>query len=254
MEVVAGQVLTPEYRINLLILSYVIACLGSVMAIQCTRMMYRKDGTLDWPMTIGAAVALGGVGIWSMHFIGMLAYRVEVSVSYHVLPTVASLLAAILISGIALVLAGGRGRFSKAGWLAGSVLAGLGVAAMHYLGMYAMNMQATMTLDMQRVALSVGIAIAAAAAALWLAFHLNSLTHRLAAGLVMGLAVCSMHYTGMSAATLICTATPPEAAWVIRSTRLDLWVTITAVSVLAYLYWLVALRLVEGHFAASARA
>lgn len=244
MEPVVGQLLTPEYRFNLVVLSFLISCLGSYAALQCARWMFRPDGTLDRKMTFAAAVALGGVGIWTMHFVGMLAYRLDVEVSYDIVPTLGSLLVAVAISGAALVLAGGRGKFSVIGWIGGSVLAGLGVAAMHYLGMYAMRLPAAMSFDMTRVAASVAIAIAAAAAALWIAFHVNNSLLRMASGVVMGLAVCSMHYVGMTAASLICTSSTPTADWVIRGSNVDVWVLMMSGAVLMYLYYLASTRLI----------
>jgi NO-binding membrane sensor protein with MHYT domain len=244
MEPIVGQLLTPEYRFNLVVLSFLISCLGSYAALQCARWMFRPDGTLDRKMTFAAAVALGGVGIWAMHFVGMLAYRLNVEVSYDIVPTLGSLLVAIVISGAALILAGGRGKFSVTGWIGGSVLAGLGVAAMHYLGMHAMRLPAAMSFDMTRVAISVAIAITAAAAALWIAFHVNSSRLRMASGVVMGLAVCSMHYVGMTAASLICTSAPPPADWVIRGSNVDVWVLMMSGGVLMYLYYLASTRLI----------
>jgi NO-binding membrane sensor protein with MHYT domain len=227
-----------------------VAVLGSFAALQCARHMFDKRGRLDWAMATSAAVSLGGIGIWSMHFIGMLAYRPGVLVAYEVLPTAVSLIAAIVISGLALYLAGRRGRFSIGGWMAGSVLAGLGVCVMHYMGMYAMNMRATMSWDFGLVGLSVVIAIAAATAALWLAFNLSHLSHQIGAAFVMGIAVCAMHYTGMSAVSLICTAKPPPGQWLVANSYLDIVVFATASLALVYIYWLLSGRNVQArHFA-----
>src|SRR5689334_21936191 len=122
--VVLGQPLVPHYQWMGVAISYIVAVLGSFAALQCARHMFDKQGKLDWAMGTSAAIALGGIGIWSMHFIGMLAYRPGVSVAYEIFPTVLSLVAAIVISGLALYLAGRKGRFTAGGWLAGSVLAG----------------------------------------------------------------------------------------------------------------------------------
>jgi NO-binding membrane sensor protein with MHYT domain len=148
-----------------------------------------------------------------MHFIGVMGYRLPFTVVYEGFLTVGSLLAAIVIAGIALVLSGGGGTFSVRGWSAGSVLAGLGVCVMHYMGMYAMNLRASMSLDIGIVIVSVAIAIVAAAAALWLAFHVRRNSHRLAAALTMGVAVCAMHYTGMASAQFVCTSAAPQPFW-----------------------------------------
>src|SRR6185436_16348288 len=144
-------------------------------------------------------------------FIGMVAYRLAVPIAYNLPLTVVSLVAAIVISGLALYLAGGK-RFNTKGWVMGSLLAGLGVCVMHYMGMYAMSLRAAMSLDWGIVAGSVAIAIIAAASALWLAFNLTELTHQVIAAAVMGVAVCSMHYVGMTAATMVCTAPVPPGS------------------------------------------
>ena len=245
MEPLLGQLLVPQYSLVLVLLSYVISFFGSVLALQCAQWMFRKNGTLDWGLTICAAVALGGIGIWSMHFIGMQAYRLSVPIAYDLVLTSISLVAAIVISGVALYLAGGGGKFKVSGWLAGSLLAGLGVSVMHYMGMYAMNLSAIMTLDPMIVVISVGIAIIAAAAALWLAFNLTKLSHRIAAALVMGLAVCSMHYVGMSAANMICTAAAPSILLKISGNDLGIWVFCIASAVLLYIFWVVSGRVID---------
>lgn len=207
-----GDLIAPQYEVAAVVFSYLISVFGSFAALQCTKGMFRKDGSLNWPLTIGAAVALGGVGVWSMHFVGMVAYRIGMPISYELFATFGSLVAAIVISGLALILAGGRGNFRTPGWIMGSVLAGVGVGVcvMHYMGMYSMNMAAAMTLDLATVGLSFVIAVVAAAAALWLAFNLKQMKHRIAAAFVMGIAVCAMHYVGMSSATMICTSAPAD--------------------------------------------
>ncbi len=139
---VVGQLLSPEYSLGMVALSFLISFAGSLVALICAGRMVGADGKPNLAVVACAAVALGGIGIWSMHFIGMLAYRLPVAISYNMPLTVVSLVAAILISGIALYMAGGRRKFSQSGWLAGSLLAGIGVCVMHYMGMFAMSMRA----------------------------------------------------------------------------------------------------------------
>ena len=236
---VVGQVLSPEYSLGLVALSFVISFFGSLVALICAGRMVGADGKPNLAIVACAAVALGGIGIWSMHFIGMLAYRLPFGIAYNMPLTIVSLVAAILISGIALYLAGGRAKFSRSGWLAGSLLAGLGVCVMHYMGMFAMNMRATMSFDFSMVALSVVIAITAAAAALWLAFNLRKLSHQVDGAAVMGVAVCTMHYVGMSAASMICTAAAPVDALSLGGSYMGLTVFGTAGAVLIFIYWVV---------------
>jgi NO-binding membrane sensor protein with MHYT domain len=179
-----------------------------------------------------------------MHFMGMVAYRLPVPVAYNLPLTVVSLVAAIVISGLALYLAGGK-RFNSKGWVMGSLLAGLGVCVMHYMGMYAMSLRAAMTLDWGIVAGSVAIAIIAAASALWLAFNLTELTHQVVAAAVMGVAVCSMHYVGMTAATMVCTAPTPPGSLSIGGSNLGLGVFGTAGAVLIFILWVVTGRALD---------
>ncbi|MGK6311296.1 MHYT domain-containing protein [Variovorax sp. DT-64] len=244
MDPLIGQVLSPSYAIGTVALSYVISFFGSLLALLCTRKMVRSDGSVDFAMLAGGAVALGGIGIWSMHFIGMVAYRLPVPVRYNLPLTVVSLVAAIVISGLALYLAGGK-RFNTKGWVMGSLLAGLGVCVMHYMGMFAMSLRATMTLDWGIVAGSVAIAIIAAASALWLAFNLTELTHQAVAAAVMGVAVCSMHYVGMTAATMVCTAPIAPDSLTFGGGNLGLGVFGTAGAVLIFILWVVTGRALD---------
>lgn len=114
--------------------------------------------------------------------------------------------------------------------------------ALHYMGMYAMRLSAFMTLDPVTVGISVVIAIIAAAAALWLAFNLTKLSHRFIAAIVMGLAVCCMHYIGMSAASMICNADTPSRLFQISGEDLGIWVFGVASVVLLYILWVVSGR------------
>lgn len=232
-----GDVLLPRYDVALVVGSYLVSVLGSFAALLHTQHMYRSDGGVNRSMVFGAAVALGGVGIWTMHFVGMMGYRLPVRVVYDGFWTVLSLVAAVVIAGLALLLAGGRGKFSKTGWLMGSLLAGIGVCVMHYMGMYAMNLRANMSLDLQVVLISFIIAVTASAAALWLAFHVVKSWHRVLASLTMGLAVCAMHYTGMHAAEFICVDSKAPPLWAIGGTYLAQMVFTVTGLVLVYLCW-----------------
>lgn len=253
MDPLVGQLLSPQYSMGTAALSYLISFFGALAALLCARKMVRADGSLDFAMLCCAAVALGGVGIWSMHFIAMVAYRLPISIAYNIPLTVISLVAAIVISGIALYMAGGK-KFNKRGWLGASLLAGVGVCVMHYLGMYAMNMRATMTLDPMIVAASAVIAISAAAAALWLAFNLSELTHQLVAAAVMAVAVCTMHYVGMSAASMVCTTAAPVDAFLMGGRYIGLSVFGISGGVLLFIAWVATERTIENAGARPMRA
>ncbi|HEY0823931.1 MAG TPA: MHYT domain-containing protein [Ramlibacter sp.] len=193
-----------SYQLGYVLMSYLIAVLGSVIALSSATRIRQANGTIHLGNTIAAGVALGGIGVWSMHFIGMLALRLDVASSYAMVETAISLVAAIVAVALALAFVAKAperlGRLLFAGFLLG-----MGVVVMHYLGMYGMKINGYIRWDYGIIAASAGIAVLAATAALWLAFNTVGMLMRVAAGLVMGIAVCAMHYTGMQAAEFICT-------------------------------------------------
>ncbi len=153
-----------------------------------------------------AAIAMGG-GIWSMHFIAMLAFNMPMPVHYDVLTTLISLFVAIFMTAIGLTTVSYE-HMTPLKLLTGGTFMGLGIAAMHYIGMAAMRMQATMHYNPWLVILSILIAVITSTAALWLAFNLRSVWHKIGSALVMGAAIAGMHYTGMAAATFAPAETP----------------------------------------------
>lgn len=147
-----------------------------------------------------AATALGG-GIWSMHFVAMLAFSLPgMAMSYDPGPTLLSLAIAIGFTAAGFAVTNWKSP-SKWRILAAGALIAAGVTSMHYLGMAAMRMSARLTYDPAWVALSVLIALIAATTAVWLATRNHKLGRRAAASLVMGGAIAGMHYSGMHAAT-----------------------------------------------------
>ncbi|CAD7837729.1 MAG: hypothetical protein [Olavius algarvensis Gamma 3 endosymbiont] len=188
-----------EYNLTLVAVSYVISVFGSYTALNLAiRIPSANTGASLFGWLTMAAIAIGGGAIWSMHFIGMLAFETNIPVSYDATLTVLSMVLAIFVCGIGLFVVG-RGTSSALKLLAGGVITGLGVAGMHYTGMAAMEMPATISYDTTLFAASIGIAIVAAIAALWLAFNLRGNLQRFGSAFVMGVAVCGMHYTGMAA-------------------------------------------------------
>jgi NO-binding membrane sensor protein with MHYT domain len=190
---------TIHYEPLLVMLSYVISVFGSYTALQLAIAIPQAR---SWKAVLGsvtgAAVALGGGAIWSMHFIAMNAADMGVPVAYDAGLTYLSLVMAIVASGVGLLVVG-RVDSSAGGLVIGGTLTGAGVAAMHYTGMAAMVMPARMGYDSTLLYLSIGIAIVAATVALWLAFNLRGNLQRFGSAIVMGIAVCGMHYTGMYA-------------------------------------------------------
>ena len=190
-----------HYNFLLVGLSYIVAVLGSFTALQFALgiPLARTPGQ-RWGSIVAAGTAMGGGAIWAMHFVAMLACSVGAQATYDVVLTAISVLLAVVVSSMGLAIAGSL-VFRWSNLLAAGSLMGLGVAGMHYLGMSAMLMSAQVTYDLRLVALSVFIAIVASMAALWLAFNLRGKLQMLGSALVMGIAVCGMHYTGMAAAT-----------------------------------------------------
>ncbi|HZT33762.1 MAG TPA: response regulator [Bryobacteraceae bacterium] len=192
------------YDYYLVALSVVIAMLASYAALDLAGRVTAARGGWRTAWLTGGAIAMG-TGIWSMHYIGMLAFHLPVSV-YYDLPTVlVSLLAAVLASAVALFVVS-RPRMGAVQLGCGSVMMGSGIAAMHYIGMEAMRLAAVCRYSAVLVTISVLLAIGISLAALWLTFSFREeahgrLTKKLASAVVMGAAIPVMHYTGMAAAT-----------------------------------------------------
>ena len=180
-------------------LGYVMSCLGAFLGLRCTTRALAYHGAARARWLVLAAVSIGVTGIWVMHFIAMLGYTIPGQViRYNVLITVLSMLLAVAVVGVGLFIVGFGGDGYRS-LILGGVIAGLGVASMHYMGMAAMRMEATMTYQLPVLALSVLIAIVAATAALWAALTLRGIWSTLGAAMIMGVAVSGMHYTGMAA-------------------------------------------------------
>lgn len=187
------------YDPALVALSLAIAILASYTALDLGARVRTAPGRFRPAWLLGAAVAMGG-GIWSMHFVGMLAFEMGLPAAYDLGVTLLSLLIAVGVTGAALAWVGRRRAGRRDVLVAGPIM-GIGVAAMHYTGMAAMRVPGSLAYSLPVVALSVAIAISAATVALWLTFRPTSVSQKLVAALVMGAAVAGMHYTGMAAAT-----------------------------------------------------
>lgn len=206
-----GEVVPLSFNGSLVALSFLIAALGSYVALLAAAGIRAEtqDGEIRLGYICIGAVAMGGVGIWSMHFIGMVAQNLPFEVGYQVGLTTLSFLVAAGFSGWAFWYVG-RDRYTFFRCLVGGSAAGFGVASMHYLGMSAMRMPAVLLWDLPLVVLSVLIAVVAATAALWLAFNTQNERQRVGAAILMAVAVCGMHYTGAAAGSVVCT-TPNDS-------------------------------------------
>ncbi|MDQ4079709.1 MAG: PAS domain S-box protein [Gemmatimonadota bacterium] len=200
-----------SYDPLLVLMSILVASLAGFAALDLSARVAAAAGwrRAQW---VGASALAMGVGIWSMHFIAMLALRVGVPVSYNAPLLVLSVV--IAISASAITFTGASTTSTSVRRLAvASIAMGPAIAGMHYTGMAAMRMPARITYDIVLVALSIAIAISASFAALLLARHFRrAVRHdawlKIGAGLVMGAAVYGMHYTGMVAARFHPAAAP----------------------------------------------
>jgi NO-binding membrane sensor protein with MHYT domain len=180
-------------------LGYVASCLGIFLGLRCiTRARACRGGPRTrWLLLAG--VAIGSVGVWAMDFVSLLGFSVGSQTSRYSVPVaLASLLVAVVITGSGLLIVGlGRGGYGLLPL--GGLIAGLGVAAAHYLAMAAMRMSGQLSYDPLLLALSVAIAIVAATATLWAAIRLRAAWPTLGVSLNLGIALCGMHYTAMAA-------------------------------------------------------
>ncbi len=186
------------YQPGLILLSLAVIFCAGFTALTLADRMKASSGQIRFGWMLGAAIALGG-GIWSMHFVAMLAFELPMPVRYSASLTVLSILVAILVVAVGLTLVAYRPE-SRISLPVGGVITGLGVSAMHYTGMAAMQMGAAIQWHTGLVLLSVLIGIAAATAALWLSLNITGLFAKLFASALMTVAVAGMHYTGMAAA------------------------------------------------------
>jgi diguanylate cyclase len=184
------------YDPTLVLLSIFVAIIGSLTGLALT-FGYDAPSMFFAPKSLLRGAVIIGGSIWSMHFIAMLAVKLPVAINYNSPETLLSLCVAIFFTGIGLAVASSRSlgllRIPVAG-----VLMGSGISGMHYLGMNAISGCGIM-FDFNGVALSIGVAILASAIALWFAFRTRGAFETLAGGIVLGLAIAGMHYTGMYA-------------------------------------------------------
>jgi NO-binding membrane sensor protein with MHYT domain len=199
------MVVTGTYDPYLVALSILVASFASYTALDLGERVPLAQGPTHRIWLAAAALTMGG-GIWSMHFVAMLAFVMPMPMSYDVGLTVLSLMLAILAAGAGFYVIG-RPGVSRPRLVLSGVFMGLAISGMHYTGMAAMRGPAELSYDRLWAALSVIIAIGAATAALWLAFRTTGSGHKLAAGIVMGLAISGMHYTAMRAAVFTDQAT-----------------------------------------------
>lgn len=197
------RMLTGSYSSALVLISLCVAILASYTALDMTGRIATAKGRAVPLWMVGGALAMG-IGIWSMHFIGMLAFSLPVDLGYDIGLTAFSLLIAVLSSGFALWLVN-QPQLPAWQLALGALIMGTGIACMHYTGMAALRMLPGIDYDPALFSASLAIAVGASAAALWIAFRLRLHTPyvrqiRGLAAMLMGFAIVGMHYTGMAAA------------------------------------------------------
>ncbi|WP_213880156.1 bifunctional diguanylate cyclase/phosphodiesterase [Pseudomonas sp. dw_358] len=227
--------LTGSYSPSLVTISLCVAMLASYTALDLVGRVATASGRAVYLWMAGGALAMG-IGIWSMHFIGMLAFTLPIKLGYDLPLTLFSLLVAVLSSAFAIWLVS-QPRLPLVQLVMGALIMGSGISAMHYTGMAALDMQPGIVYDVPLVLLSLVIAFAASAAALGIAFRLRQHAPRVRrlrglAAVVMGIAIVGMHYTGMAAARF------PTGSWCaaagdgLTGNGLDYMVLMTTLAVL----------------------
>ncbi|HEX2828534.1 MAG TPA: EAL domain-containing protein [Burkholderiales bacterium] len=229
------------YNYGLVVVSILVAILASYTALDLATRISQSSGRSARAWLGGGAFSMG-VGIWSMHFLGMLAFSLPIPLSYDVAVTLLSMAIAIVVSAFALHIAS-RSTLTLKKLAVASVVMGAGICSMHYTGMAALQTHPHASYDPLLFAASVGIAIAASMAALWIAFTLRAGSEwmryaKLGSAVIMGFAITGMHYTGMAAASFapdtICTTGPQvDNAWMAATLTIATLVVLSVTLVLS---------------------
>ncbi|MFZ0589624.1 MAG: MHYT domain-containing protein [Bryobacteraceae bacterium] len=209
----SGTAIEGVYNLPLVALSVAIAISASYAALRLGSRTSAARGLARIAWVAGGGCAMG-FGIWSMHYVGMLAFTLPIPVRYD-LPTVTwSLVAAILASGIALYVVS-REIVTRRDAVLGSLFMGAGIVTMHYTGMAAMRLSAACHYEPLLLVASGAIAVLCSLAALWLTFRLRSAATgasiwKILSAVAMGIAIAAMHYTGMAAARFEASSAPVD--------------------------------------------
>ena len=230
----------------LIAISYLVAFIASFVALDSAGKipLSSRKAALFWRIAGGVTL---GIGIWSMHFIGMLSMQMPMMMSYDLWLTLASLGVAVVASATALNIAVAGKKLSPFRLIFATAILSAGVVSMHYIGMAALMLDGSIIWDRRLVGLSVVIAVVASGTALWLAFRLRDkrkgvFIDRIIAAFVMAAAICAMHYTGMSAAQFQEMAhTLPGG---IGELGLSIWVSVTTLCLLGVM---LIISLVDSH-------
>ncbi|MDN5450852.1 MAG: diguanylate cyclase, partial [Enterobacterales bacterium] len=225
--------LVSQYNQILVVISFAVAILAAYTALNMAARVAGSQGIAARIWLAGGGVAMG-IGVWAMHFIGMLAMDISMSMSYNIAITVLSMIIAIGSSMFALWLVSTE-QLRLRRLLPGALVMGMGIVAMHYTGMAALEVTPGIIWDKSWVTLSVVIALAASLTALWLTFRLRHeaaqvALMRLGAAITMGIAIAGMHYAGMKAAQFPATTMMQHHG--INGSWLAVLVSVVALSIL----------------------
>jgi PAS domain S-box-containing protein len=195
-----------NYSPSLVILSVLVAILASYVALNLAYSVTQAKGRAQLAWLSCGAIAMG-IGIWSMHFVGMLAFEMPgMEMAYDIPLMILSVVVAILASALALFVVS-RPIVQSGSLISGGIAMAAAISGMHYIGMYSMRMAARIQWNIYLVLLSIAIALAASFGALTISIRLRNKPDRLSllvlASVLMGIAISGMHYTGMLAATFI---------------------------------------------------
>jgi NO-binding membrane sensor protein with MHYT domain len=204
-----------EMGIWLLFLAYGTSVVGATIGLSCAHQAHTATGRNRIGWLALAALSIGGVGIWLMHFIGMLGFATPGQpIRYDIALTLLSAVLAVAAMFVGLLVFGVQKRSAMWRLVVAGTITGLAVNLMHYTGMWAVNVKGTLEYNPFLVVLSIIIAVGAATAALWFTISAERLSQRLMAGLVMGVASSGMHFVGMAAVDVNMDANAPDPAGV----------------------------------------
>src|ERR1700680_4080440 len=218
------QILASSYNYSLVGLSVFVAILAAYAALDLAARVTFARGSTRYLWLSGGAASMG-IGIWSMHDIGMLAFSLPVPILYDWPTVLLSLVSAVLASEVALFVVSRR-KMGSPRALAGSIFMGGGIVALHYIFMDAMRMPAMTRYSPLLVTLSVLVALAASYLALCLAYFFRGepdrILRKVAGATLMGVAIAGMHYTAMAASSFTRSAVPPDLSHAVSISALGI--------------------------------
>ncbi len=236
-----------EYSLGIVLVSYLVAVLASFTALEIAGKVL-TPGRRIWPWVLSGSLAMG-TGIWSMHFVGMEAFKLPIAIAYDIPLTILSWVAAVAASALALwALSKLRSRSNRLDpriVIPAGLLMAVGICTMHYSGMFAMKMSPGIDYSPLLLAASFLIAASASIVTLMIAVALREVTRlshllmRIGAAAVMGVAITGMHYTGMAAASFapdaLCTTTGGlQAGWTVAPVTVVTAIILVAALLFSY--------------------